>query len=589
MAKHNVNVVIQARDLASKNFNKVGRAGASMGQMLKTAAATVGVAFGAAGFVTAVKNIINIGSVAEEIASKFNAVFKEEAAAANQFGENLAGSVGRSKVEMQGFLATLQDTFVPLGFARREAREMSQTMVQLAIDMASFNNTNDADAIRDLQSAIVGNHETMRKYGVIITQATLSQELLNMGMEGGAKNATEQQKATARLNLILKGTTDAQGDAERTAGSFANQWKKLKAQLTDAGVKISNFLLPPLTELLKGVNGLTIASVQSAAKIGIWAASIGGAVLIAPKIVKGIQSIIKAMKALAAGQAIVQSLSGPAGWAALAVGVGIAAASVTALTLEFDHLTDELETATVESAEVASGLSDVEVAAVGAGQALDALAIPDMKARSSGIKSINREIESLRKSVEDFGKTKEEILLANIARAHGLDEVPGVTRREIQGLFQQQTGLKEAAKQAELYSETMAGLQRQVSTFGLSANEVNLFDLIKSGASNEQITAAKKLVDQVTRLQAEADREKDQQKRDSRKDKDFSRSPLEANESRFLTMAGRRDPAVQTEKNTSAIARYTKATAKSMDDLMKRLRSTRPISSGTELLPSNMM
>jgi hypothetical protein len=91
--------------------------------------------------------------------------------------------------------------------------------------MASFNNESEANVIRDLQSALVGNHETVRKYGVIITQATLDQELLNTGIEGGIREATEQEKVMARMNIILKGTTDAQGDAARTAGSFANSIK----------------------------------------------------------------------------------------------------------------------------------------------------------------------------------------------------------------------------------------------------------------------------------------------------------------------------------------------------------------------------
>jgi len=34
----------------------------------------------------------------------------------------------------------------------------------------------------------------------------------------------------ARLNLIMAGTTDAQGDAERTSGSLTNQWRALMAE-----------------------------------------------------------------------------------------------------------------------------------------------------------------------------------------------------------------------------------------------------------------------------------------------------------------------------------------------------------------------
>jgi hypothetical protein len=110
--------------------------------------------------------------------------------------------------------------------------------------------------MRDLQSAIVGNHETMRKYGVIITESTLKAELLRMGVEGGTKAATEQEKVQARLNLIMAGTTDAQGDAARTAGSWANQMRALKSTVSEAATTIGLELLPFVTPLLKIITDL---------------------------------------------------------------------------------------------------------------------------------------------------------------------------------------------------------------------------------------------------------------------------------------------------------------------------------------------
>jgi hypothetical protein len=135
-----------------------------------------------------------------------------------------------------------------MGFARDEAAKLSQQMVQLGVDLGSFNNMADADVIRDLTSAMIGNHETVRKFGVLITEATLKQELLNMGLGDGVKEATNQQKALARLNIIMNSTTDAQGDAIRTSESFANQMKGLSAALRDLRVEFGNEIIPVLKE-----------------------------------------------------------------------------------------------------------------------------------------------------------------------------------------------------------------------------------------------------------------------------------------------------------------------------------------------------
>lgn len=194
--------------------------------------------------------LLDLGADAEEMESKFNVVFgtsaPEAAAALDEFGN----AVGRSKFDLMEMASTVQDTFVPLGFARDQASDMSIGLTQLAVDVASFNNTLETDTMADFQSAIVGNHETVRKYGIIITQATLDQELMRMGVEGGIKEASEMEKVQARLNIIYAGTTDAQGDAAETAGSWSNTMRALKGEISEGATAMGQELLPVLLPLL---------------------------------------------------------------------------------------------------------------------------------------------------------------------------------------------------------------------------------------------------------------------------------------------------------------------------------------------------
>ena len=48
-------------------------------------------------------------------------------------------------------------------------------------------------------SGMVGNHEALRRFGVIITETSLSAKLMEMGIKGGSRAATEQQKVLAEL------------------------------------------------------------------------------------------------------------------------------------------------------------------------------------------------------------------------------------------------------------------------------------------------------------------------------------------------------------------------------------------------------
>lgn len=223
-----VYATLSLRSSLDKDVKTANRRLESVGKKL----AEVSVA-GVAAAATITAKILMAGSDVEEMYGKFNAVFRENAKSVEEWADEHGDAVNRSKFDLMGYASTLQDTFVPLGFAREEGAELSKQMTELAIDLASFNNEAEPETIAALQSALVGNHETMRRYGVIITQTTLDQELLNMGIVGGIRAATEQQKVQARLNIIMQGTSDAQGDASRTAGSFANKLRGLKGDISE--------------------------------------------------------------------------------------------------------------------------------------------------------------------------------------------------------------------------------------------------------------------------------------------------------------------------------------------------------------------
>lgn len=241
-------IFTQAGDAEKKMEGLLSKFG-GVGKVAGLAAGGVALLGGAA--IGAGAKLVSLGGDAFEMESKFNVVFGRGAENARAALERFGDDVGRSTYELEEMAASVQDTFVPLGFARDKAASLSLGLTQLAVDVASFNNAQDTDVMADFQSAIVGNHETVRKYGIVITQATLDQELMRMGIEDGIKAATEQEKVQARLNLIMAGTSDAQGDATKTAGSWANQMRALKSSLSEAATSAGTELLPVVLPLLQ--------------------------------------------------------------------------------------------------------------------------------------------------------------------------------------------------------------------------------------------------------------------------------------------------------------------------------------------------
>ena len=230
----------------SRSTKKMSGAFGRLGQAMKVAVAAVVVR---QGFIAG-KAMVDLASDIEEMQGKSKVVFgrfrNDVVAELTAFGD----AVGRSSHELEGMASTVQDTFVPMGFARGEAAKLSVELTKLAVDTASFNNASDTDTIKAFQSALVGNHETVRRFGVVITQATLDQELFTMGVEGGVKAATNAEKVQARLNLITKGVADAQGDAARTSGSYANTVRSLKAEFSELAGGLGKIVLPALTGII---------------------------------------------------------------------------------------------------------------------------------------------------------------------------------------------------------------------------------------------------------------------------------------------------------------------------------------------------
>lgn len=239
-------------ELAVRDNMRAGlkRAKRSLGKFAKTSAKIMAVA-GAAGTVILAKKAVSAASDMEETVSKSNTIFGESAKEMEAWGETAAKTFGQSKEEAMGAAATLGNLFVSaMGLAKDEAAEMSREMVELASDLASFNNTEPDEAVLALSAAIRGESEPIRRYGVLLNEATLKAKALEMGLHSGKGTLDPTTKALAAYQVILEQTSDAQGDFAKTSDGLANSQRTLNALLSDAVAEMGEGLLPVVQELV---------------------------------------------------------------------------------------------------------------------------------------------------------------------------------------------------------------------------------------------------------------------------------------------------------------------------------------------------
>lgn len=232
---------------------------------LKKVGAALGTTFAASQIAGFAKESVMAASNMAESLSKVRVVFGEGAAEVEAFGKNAAQNLGISNQAALEAAGTYGNLFQAFGLGQGEAQKMSTSLVQLAADMASFNNTSIDQAITALRSGLSGETEPLKRFGVALSEVRLKEEALRMGLIKTTSGTLPVAiKSQAAYSLILKDTALAQGDYARTADGTANTMKTLQAKLEDAKVALGDALMPAF----KGLLGILNLLIPVLTKIG---------------------------------------------------------------------------------------------------------------------------------------------------------------------------------------------------------------------------------------------------------------------------------------------------------------------------------
>ncbi len=279
-ASRGIRDVGEAADDTSRRVAGLSKAGVAVGAAVGgLAAAGLGAGLGAiknfaAGSVDAFARIEDAtGAAGVQFGATLPSIVKFADAAAKNFGISKGAALDAANTfGTMGKAAGLQGPALS-GFATQFAG--------LAGDLASFKGTSTEQAIEAIGSALRGEAEPIRAYGVLLDDASLRQEALAQGLIKTTKEAlTPQQKVLAAQALILKQTTAAQGDYARTSDSTANTQKTLSAEIENAQAKLGEKLAPALTAARQGLLGAIQGSSGLIDKLGPLGKTAAG--LVAP-------------------------------------------------------------------------------------------------------------------------------------------------------------------------------------------------------------------------------------------------------------------------------------------------------------------
>lgn len=324
-------------DRLAANLTKFGAVAVSAGAVV------------AAGLFKAGEAASNLG----EQVSQSQQIFGDAAGEIGSFAKGAAGSLGQSERAAREAANSFGLFFTNAGKSKTEAAAMSIELSKLASDMASFKNTSPEDAVQALTSALSGETEPMKRYGVFLQDATLKQRALAMGLEWTGATLPPVIKQQAIYAEILAQTGTIQGDFERTSGSLANQQRILSAEFENAKAAIGQGALPVLTKLTgvaaDAASGFASLDQKTGGAVGTLATMATGALLVGGGLSMAVGQAIKMRDNLAhlkgpfvaaeGGMTRLGKATAALGLAGAVVGLAAMAKESTGLKVDVDQLT----------------------------------------------------------------------------------------------------------------------------------------------------------------------------------------------------------------------------------------------------------
>jgi len=245
-------VTISANDRTAKGIRTAERRFEGLQRSITALNVAATVAF--VGIVAGLKEIIDASSDLVEATNKAQQVFVNSFSGIEESAENAATAVGLSTQAFLESTATLGNLLVAFGLTEERAAGLSDEMVTLASDLASFNNVPVEEALNAIRAALVGESEPIRRFGADVRELRLQTIALELGLTDTRKTLTASQRAFAAYEAILRDATKAQGDFQRTSGELANQLRIAEAQIKDAAAELGESLLPLVRDVVVEFN-----------------------------------------------------------------------------------------------------------------------------------------------------------------------------------------------------------------------------------------------------------------------------------------------------------------------------------------------
>ena len=206
------------------------------------------------------KEAINLASDLQEVENVVTTAFGDMTYMVEDFADTAIEKFGMSELAAKRTASTYMAMSKGMGITGKAAAEMSIAVAGLSGDVASFFNVSQDVADTALKSIWTGETETLKQFGVVMTQANLQQFAYQQGIKKKIAAMSQAEQVQLRYMYVMQQLSLAQGDFARTSSSWANQtrilsenWKELLGILGNGLIEILLPVVQFLNVLVKGL------------------------------------------------------------------------------------------------------------------------------------------------------------------------------------------------------------------------------------------------------------------------------------------------------------------------------------------------
>lgn len=189
-----------------------------------------------------------------EAQNVLDVTFGKNSKSVKDWSKTLLESFGIGQLQATQFSGTMGSIFKTLGFGKQEIIDMSQNVVELSGDLASFKNLQPEEAFYKIRAGILGETEPLKEIGILVDDTTTKHFAMKNGLKENWNELSVSEKAMWRYKSILVQTKDASGDFSNTSESFANRLRVLQGRVSDLGIQLGEKLMPYAQLLLDWIS-----------------------------------------------------------------------------------------------------------------------------------------------------------------------------------------------------------------------------------------------------------------------------------------------------------------------------------------------